>query len=65
MRAHDDMGKPDVNVTYKVGNRAADANDMTVDVTLAVITKTAAKDRDDHSAEYGSATRPTPAPTGG
>ncbi len=53
-RAHDDMGKPDVNLTYEVVKRAADANDMTVEATLAMITRTADKDRADHPAEYGA-----------
>ncbi len=65
MRAHDDMGKPDVNITYEVVKRAADANDMSVDATLAMITKTAAKDRDEHAGEYGSTTPPPAAPAGG
>jgi hypothetical protein len=52
MRAHDTMGKPDINITYEVVKRAADANGMTVPATLAVIATTAAKDRRDHPAEY-------------
>jgi hypothetical protein len=55
MRAHDDMGKPDVNITYEVVKRAADANDMTVEATLAMIAGTADKDRGDHPAEYAAA----------
>jgi hypothetical protein len=35
MRAHDDIGKPGTNVTYEDVKRAADANAMTVDATLA------------------------------
>lgn len=53
MRAHDDMGKPDVNITYEVVKRAADANGMTVDQTLDMMAKTVAKDRADHPPEYG------------
>lgn len=53
MRAHDDMGKPEVNITYEVVKRAADANDMTVEATLAMIAQTSDKDRGDHPAEYG------------
>jgi len=52
MRAHDDMGKPDINITYEVVRRAADANDMTVEATLAMIARTSDKDRGDHPAEY-------------
>ncbi len=52
MRAHDDMGKPGINITYEDARRAADANGMTVDDTLAMIARTSDKDRDDHAAEY-------------
>jgi hypothetical protein len=52
MRAHDNMGKPDVNITYEDVKRAADANGMTVDATLSMIAKTASKDRADHPKEY-------------
>lgn len=52
MRAHDDMGKPNVNITYETVKEAADANDMTVEATLEMIARTAAKDRGDHPAEY-------------
>ena len=52
MRAHDDMGKPEVNITYENVKRAADANAMTVDATLAMIARTSDKDRGDHPAEY-------------
>ena len=55
MRAHDEMGKPEVNITYEVVKRAADANGMTVEATLAMIARTADKDRGDHPAEYGGA----------
>ena len=65
MRAHDDMGKPDVNITYEKVKRAADADGMSVDESLAMITKTAAKDRGEHDGEYGSAAQPAAAPTGG
>jgi hypothetical protein len=54
MRAHDDMGKPAVNLTYEDIKRAADANDTTVDETLDTIARTVAKDRSDHPAEYAS-----------
>jgi hypothetical protein len=52
MQAHNTMGKPEVNVTYEVVKRAADANGMTVDATLAMIARTSDKDRGDHPAEY-------------
>ena len=52
MRAHDDMGKPEINITYEDVKRAADANKMTVDATLAMIARTSDMDRADHPAEY-------------
>jgi hypothetical protein len=52
MRAHDDMDKPGVNITYEDVKKAADANGMTVEETLAMIARTADKDRGDHPAEY-------------
>jgi hypothetical protein len=52
MRAHDDMGKPEVNITYEDVRLAADANSMTVEATLAMIARTGDKDRRDHPAEY-------------
>jgi hypothetical protein len=57
MRAHDDMGKPDINITYEVVKSAADANGMTVEATLAMIARTADKDRADHPAEYADESR--------
>jgi hypothetical protein len=54
MRAHDDMGNPDTNITYGSVKRAADANDMTVEETLAMIARTSDKDRGEHPAEYRS-----------
>ena len=56
MRAHDDMGKPQINITYEDVKRAADANEMTVDATLAMIATTSKKDRGDHPAEYPAGT---------
>jgi hypothetical protein len=52
MRAHDDMGKPGVNLVYEDLKRAAEANGTTVDETLETITKTAEKDRAEHRSEY-------------
>ena len=54
MRAHDDMGKPDVNITYETVKKAAEANGMTVEATLEMIARTAAKDRGDHPTEYAA-----------
>jgi hypothetical protein len=54
MRAHDDMGKPGINLTYETVKRAADANAMTVHETLAMIAQTSDKDRGDHPDEYGA-----------
>ena len=50
MRAHDDMGKPGVNITYEDVKAAADANGTTVEEALATIARTADKDRGDHPA---------------
>ena len=55
MRAHDDMGKPGINITYEDVKRAANANEMTVEQTLEMISKTADKDRGDHPDEYPGA----------
>jgi len=52
MAAHDDMGKPNVNITYEDVKRAADGNRMTVEATLAMIARTVEKDRHDHPTEY-------------
>jgi hypothetical protein len=54
MRAHDDMGKPGLNITYEDVKRAADANDMTVEEALATIARTADTDRGEHPAEYAA-----------
>ncbi len=59
MRAHDDMGKPEINITYEDVKRAAVGNDMTVEATLAMIARTGEQDRRDHPGEY------TPAPPAG
>ena len=56
MRAHDDMGRPDVNITYEDVKRAADANGMSVQQVLDIIGRTVEKDRQEHPREYaGSA----------
>ena len=54
MRAHDDMGKPGVNITYESVKAAADANGTTVDEALDTIARTADKDRGDHPQEYAA-----------
>ena len=56
MQAHNDMGKPKTNITYEDVKKAADANDMTVEATLAMIARTSDKDRADHPAEYAAGT---------
>ena len=48
------MGKPGINITYEDVKAAADANEMTVDATLAMMARTSAKDRVDHPTEYGT-----------
>ena len=55
MQAHNDMGKPGTNITYEDVKKAADANGMTVEATLAMIARTSDKDRKDHPAEYAAA----------
>jgi len=54
MAAHDDMGEPNVNITYEDIKRAADANGMTVEATLEMIARTAEEDRRDHPQEYAA-----------
>lgn len=54
MRAHDDMGKPGVNITYEDVKRAADANGTTVDEALETIARTSERDREDHPQEYAA-----------
>jgi hypothetical protein len=54
MRAHDNMGKPGVNIVFEDLKRAADANGMTIEETLDTFAKTVAKDRGDHPTEYAS-----------
>jgi hypothetical protein len=43
-----------VNITYEDVKRAADANRMTVEATLAIIPRTADKDRRDQPEEYSA-----------
>jgi len=56
MKAHDDMGKPEINVTYETIKRAAADNKMTVEATLAMIARTSEQDKHEHPSEYA----PTP-----
>lgn len=57
MHAHDDMGKPGVNITYEDIKKAADANGSTVEEQLATIVRTSSKDRADHPDEYRTPSR--------
>ncbi len=52
MRAHDDMGRPDVNITYESVKRAAEANNRSMAQTIETITRTVEKDRGEHPDEY-------------
>lgn len=56
MRAHDDMGKPEINLTYEDLKRAADASGASVDDILTTIGRTADQDRGDHPNEYATRT---------
>jgi hypothetical protein len=53
-KAHDDMGKPDINIIYEDIKRAADANRMSVRQALDNIARTAEKDRTEHPQEYAA-----------
>ena len=53
MQAHDDMGKPGVNIVYEDLRKASDANGKTVEESLEMINRTASLDRATHPAEYG------------
>jgi hypothetical protein len=57
MHAHDDMGKPGVNITYEDIKKAADANGSTVEEQLATIVRTSSRDRADHPDEYRTPSR--------
>ncbi len=50
--AHDNMGQPDIHITYEDLKRAAEENGQTVRETLDTIVKTAEKDKAAHPAEY-------------
>ncbi|HZT07415.1 MAG TPA: hypothetical protein VFC51_10330 [Chloroflexota bacterium] len=54
MRAHDDMGQPNVNITYEDIKRAADQHRMTVRQVLDNIQTTAQRDEAEHPAEYAA-----------
>jgi hypothetical protein len=53
MDAHMKMGEH--NLTYEDLKAAADENGKSVAETLDVVTRTAAKDKEEHSHEYGTA----------
>ena len=53
MQAHNDMGKPGVNIVYEDLKKASDANGKTVEETLEMMNRTASLDRATHPAEYG------------
>jgi hypothetical protein len=53
MRPHDDMGRPDVNLTYETVKRAAEANAQSISETVDTIARTIEKDRREHPNEYG------------
>jgi hypothetical protein len=50
--AHDDMGEPEVHITYERLKRAADANGQTMSELLETIRQTAERDRKAHPNEY-------------
>jgi hypothetical protein len=50
--AHDDMGEPEVHITYERLKRAADANGQTMTELLETIRQTAERDRKAHPNEY-------------
>ena len=51
-RAHDDMGAPEIHITYEDLKRAADANGQTVREVVDTIKRTADRDANAHPAEY-------------
>jgi hypothetical protein len=53
MQAHNDMGKPGVNIVYEDLKKASDANGKTVEESLEMMNRTASLDRAMHPAEYG------------
>ena len=53
-KAHDDHGKA-ANITYEDVKRAAEANEMGVAESLAMMLETAEEDRVDHRDEYETA----------
>jgi hypothetical protein len=50
--AHDDMGEPEIHITYEDLKRAADANGQTVRETLQTIVATVDRDAAKHPTEY-------------
>jgi hypothetical protein len=53
MQAHNDMGKPGVNIVYEDLRKASDANGKTVEESLEMMNRTASLDRANHPTEYG------------
>jgi hypothetical protein len=53
MDAHTEMGES--NLTYEDIKRAADENGRSVAETISIMEQTEAKDRQEHSNEYGQA----------
>ncbi len=51
-QAHDDMGEPEIHITYEDLKRTADANGQSIDELLATITETAKRDAAAHPGEY-------------
>ncbi len=50
--AHDDMGAPDVHLTYERLRAAAEATGQSVSQVLETIQRTAERDREAHPEEY-------------
>lgn len=50
--AHDDMGEPEVHITYERLKKAAEANEQSVEETIRTILRTGEKDKAAHPAEY-------------
>jgi hypothetical protein len=53
-KAHDDMGRPDVNITMDDIKRAADANKMSVQQVLDNIQRTAKQHQTEHPQEFAA-----------
>jgi hypothetical protein len=51
-KAHDDMGEPEIHLTYEDIKRAAEADGQTVRETLETIVRTLDRDQAAHPQEY-------------